>query len=280
MKKTKTNEDLAKVWKKYLSSNKTDEKSKDFLVEYYYKTLVQKIAKKMTKKFHYKIQSDELASHGVFGLYTALERFDESRGVKFETYAYTRIRGSVIDALREEDRVPRSVRMRQTKIEKTRDQLESEKGCKISNEEAVLRAGIDLNEYNKNRNKFHPNYYMSIENTINDIESDNNKKDFNECLVDSHESSVDGKMIRQEFLYKLMSKNFSPLERKIIYHYYYEGSPLCEIAKHLGLSESRISQKHQLILKKMRKKIEVNPNYFNVDIVNFIKNCNNKNSLT
>ena len=89
------------------------------LVGHYYIELVQKIASNLVRKFKYRVTRDELASHGVTGLYKALKAFDPLRGVKFETYAYPRVWGSIIDCIREEDWVPRSVRTRQTKIEKT-----------------------------------------------------------------------------------------------------------------------------------------------------------------
>ena len=150
-----------------------------------------------------------------------MENFDENIGVKFETYAYARVWGSVIDGIREEDRVPRSVRMRQSTIEKMKQEIEIEDGRKVSDEEAALRAGIDLKEYNKNRHKFHANTCFSIESNVNhDIDNEDNKKDCNESLVDSNCSSVDSQLVRKEFLSKLMGRNFTPTERKIIYYYY------------------------------------------------------------
>jgi len=278
----KNDVNIKNTWKKYLKSDKTDKESKDILVEHYFSNLVKKIANNLTRKFRYKISTDELASHGVFGLYRALESFDENRGVKFETYAYSRIWGSVIDGMREEDRIPRSVRIRQSKIAKAKIELEAECNRQVSDEEAVLRAGIDLKEYNKNKNRFHANYFYSIETSADPNFSGNdgtNKKDFNEYLANTNEASVDSSMIRQEFLYKLIGKNLTPAERKIIYYYYYENMPLCDIARKLGLSESRISQKHQSILKKLKKRIEVNPKYFDENIANVINKCNDKNSL-
>ena len=87
--------------------------------EHYY-IYVRKIATNLSKKYNNKVSSEELASYGLTGLYRAIDYYDETRNVKFETYAYSRIRGSMIDGIRSDDWVPRSVRLRQDVIERAR----------------------------------------------------------------------------------------------------------------------------------------------------------------
>jgi RNA polymerase sigma factor FliA len=269
--------ELDQIWKKYLKDRDNDSMQK--LVAHYYIALVQKIASNLVRKFRYKVTRDELASHGVGGLYKALKAFDPLRGVKFETYAYPRVWGSIIDCIREEDWVPRSVRTRQTKIENAKKELESRRGHKIDVGEAVKHAGFDGQEFHVKQSKFHAMGFSSIETGTGEFASEDNKKDCNKYLVSKNSSSPDSKLIREEFLGKLIGRDFTPLERKIIYYYYYERLSMREIANTLGVSESRISQIHQGILDRLKTRIEVNPEYFGSDILELINSCNDADPL-
>jgi RNA polymerase sigma factor for flagellar operon FliA len=273
MQKTK---ELHSVWKKFSKSR--DEDSRNVLVEYYYTHLVRKIASNLSAKFYYKIPVDELASHGVTGLYRALDGFDEERGVKFETYAFSRIWGSILDGLRKEDRVPRSVRIRQSRIEKIKSEMEIELGY-VDENTAIKQAGFDPKEYHKNLSKFKASHFSSIETNTNDIDNDDNKKDFNKNLISQCEPTADSTLVRKEFLGKLIGRNFSQIERRIIYYYYYQELSMREISALLKISESKVSQMHRSILKRLKTRIKVNPKYFGMDVAIFIKECNDKDNL-
>lgn len=268
--------DLQSAWTSFIQNK--DKVSHNILVEYYYIHLVRKIAINLSAKFYYKISVDELASHGVTGLYRALEGFDQNRGVKFETYAFSRIWGSILDGLRKEDRVPRSVRIRQAKIEQIKLEMGRKLGY-IDENTAVEQAGFDPREYHKNLSKFQATHCSSIETNTNNIDNDDNKKDFNKHLVSQSESSVDGILIRKEFLGKLIGRSFSQIERRIIYYYYYQELSMREISSILEISESKVSQMHRSILKRLKTRIKVNPSYFDMDVADFINRCNNKDGL-
>jgi len=274
MQKTK----LDSSWKEFLE--KGTEKSKQALIEYYYLNLVMRIARKLCVKFKHHITAEALASYGTEGLYKALKAFDPSVGVKFETYAYTRVWGSMIDGIREEDWVPRSVRNRQTLIEKTQDILEIAVGDRVSKSEVLQMIGIKEEDYHKHSSKFHAISCSSIEtNTNSEIDNSDNRKDFNSSLVANNISAPDSHIIRKEFFNKLIGKNFTPLERKIIYYYYYENLTMKEISDNLDISESRISQINQNILQRLKTRVKVNPQYFGRGIIEVINTCNDKNSL-
>jgi len=265
---------LSLIWKRYLK--KKDKKNKKKLVEHYF-YFVQNLAKKLAVKFKYKLSPEELASHGVTGLYKAIENYDPIYKTKFETYAYIKVRGSIIDEMRKEDWVPRSVRIRQSNIEKTKRELETEIGDQVTEEQVLKRLKIGLPDYSKNLQKYHAIGFASIEHNIE--ESEENKKDFNKYLTDTCEPSPGSELIRKEFLNKLIGSHFSSTEQKIIYLYYYDRLTMRDIAALLEMSESRISQIHQHVLKKLRKKVKVNPNYFCRDVMNLISSCNDKNPL-
>jgi len=264
------------AWKRF--DKYKDQDSRNVLVEHYYIHLVKKIARNLAAKFYYKIPVDELASHGINGLYRALDRFDKERGIKFETYAFSRIWGSILDGLRKEDRVPRSVRIRQSKIEKMKTEMAIELGY-VDENIAIKQAGFDPKEYHRNLGKFKATHFSSIETNTNDIDNDDNKKDFNKHLVSQCEPSVDSSLVRKEFLGKLIGRNFSQIERRIIYYYYYQELSMREIASMLTISESKVSQMHRSILKRLKTRIKVNPSYFGMDVADFINKCNDKDNL-
>jgi len=265
------------VWNIYLKNR--DDKSKNKLVEHYF-TFVNKIASTLSRKLNNHVSQPELASHGVDGLYKAIENFDETRGNKFETYAYIRIKGAMLDGLRKEDWVPRSVRIRETMIQKEQDKIQNDNGKKMTKTEALQKLGIKEVDYNKNPEKFRARSTFSIESCSNsDIDNDDNKKDFNEYLESHNNISPDSNLIRMEFLNKLIGKRFTKLEKDIVYLYYYEELTMKEIAKNLKISESRVSQIHQNILERLKTRIKINPAYFSDNILDIIGKCNNNNPL-
>ena len=257
--------ELDLTWEKY-HLNK-DEEGHGKLVSYYFEKLVKNIANKLAKKYNYKVSADELASFGVDGLYRAIENFDPSEKVKFTTYSQWRIRGSMIDGLRSIDWVPRSVRQKHEKIEKTTADLEMRLGRKVDISEVLEELEWCEESYHKNVKKFNPTTHSSIEYSVNPEITGENKKDFNKYLCDDHQESPDAQIFRKEFLGKLIGKSFNDFERKLIYYYYYEDLTMKEISDILGISESRISQIHQSLLVRMKKKIEVNPEFFDKDII-------------
>jgi RNA polymerase sigma factor for flagellar operon FliA len=269
--------ELQKTWQCFLKNR--DVKSKQKLIEHYY-LYVQKIASNLAKKLNYKVTAEELASHGLDGLYRAIDYYNSERNVKFETYSYSRIRGAMLDGLRTEDWVPRSVRLRQSQIEKALNKKETKEGHKMSEASVFRKLGIREQEFLRNRKKYKATTVSSLENTFcQDIDLNTNKKDFNRYLVCHNETSPSSKLVRKEFLSKLMGKEFSSLERKTIYYHYYENLTMKEIANKFDISESRMSQIHRSILRRLKAKIERNPTYFNKDIISLITQCNDKGKL-
>jgi RNA polymerase sigma factor for flagellar operon FliA len=270
------------LWEKY-QKEKIDGKKlvlRNKLIEAYY-PLVQKISYKVAQNLQWNLQPEELASFGLDGLYIAIDRFSLDRGVDFPTYANRRISGSMIDNVRKYDFVPRSVRLNCSLIEKTRQEMEVKEGRKITEYEVIEELGIDQKEYLVNTKKFSPLSFVSLEGS--DITSESKSEDFKQdCiadLVDKKSSTPDGSLIRKEFINKLISKNFSPFEQKIIYYYYYENLTMGEIGKIINTSESRISQIHMDIIKRLKNKIERNPEFFGDNIEEMIKECNNNDPL-
>lgn len=240
---------VEEAWKRFLKNhNETD---RNILIEHYF-PFVENISKKLAMKMKGKVRAEELASHGVDGLVKALENFDENREAKFETYAYARIRGAMLDGLRTEDWVPRSVRQRQDKIEGVRNRLKDSLGRMPYDEEVLEELGISGVDYFRNPNKFKASCTSSLDVcSNNEINEEFNKMDFNKYLT----STVDcpeNDMVRNEFFKKMTSINLDVIEKKIIIFYYYKNLTIKKISAIMNISESRISQIHQKTLLKMK----------------------------
>ena len=213
--------------------------------------------------------------------YKAIDRYDPQHKTKFETYAYIRIRGAMLDGIRSEDWIPRSVRLRQSEIEKTKQEMEAICGCKVLESDVLEALGIDPNDYHKHCNRYKPAVKSSIETSacMNFDLQGGNKKDFNRYLVAKHEISPNVLLLKQEFLSKLIGKNLTLPERRIIYMYYYESKTMKEIAEIIDMSESRVSQIHHDVLERLKTRIKVNPSYFGDDLLECMCNFSEVNQL-
>src|SRR3977135_1363883 len=144
---TKIERDISEVWQEF----KKDQSSKELrnlLIEKYL-PLVRYNAERVWSKLPDGVDLDDLISAGVFGLMDAIDAFDLTRGVKFETYCVARIRGAMLDELRTMDWVPRLVRSKHTKMEEARKSLEAQYGRPPTEGELAERLGLPMAEFEK-----------------------------------------------------------------------------------------------------------------------------------
>lgn len=265
------------LWREFQEeeNNTKKDKLRQKLVEIYY-PLVQQISYKMAVNLSWKVSPEELTSFGLDGLYVAIDRFSLVRGVDFPTYANRRISGSMIDGIRREDYIPRSVRIHHNMIERTKSEMEAEEGRRVTEYEVIEKLGIDQEQFLKNTKKYKPVNFISLEGS--NIKDPNKQEDFKQdSLIDITDKDIDDpdeRLLKNEFLNKLISKNFSRIEQKIIYYYYYINLTMENIANKIGMSESRVSQIHTDILPRLRNKIERNPEFFKEEISKYIGDIN------
>src|SRR6202167_827566 len=138
--------ELKDLWKRYKTSG--DERARERLVVAY-SPLVKYVAGRMGSNLPAHVDEADLISYGLTGLISAIERFDLSRAIKFETYAITRIRGSIIDELRTLDWVPRSVRARAPELERANQKLEARLQRAPTDEEMAGELGISVSDFNE-----------------------------------------------------------------------------------------------------------------------------------
>jgi len=253
--------DLSALWIRYKSTNSRCSRNK--IIEHYY-PLVKKIAYQVAEKLNWKASPDELCSWGIDGLYRAIDLYDLARKIKFESYASRRIKGSMYDGLRQEDVVPRSVRINNNRFSKARQKMQAEKGRGVSETEVIKKMGIAEGEFLRNTKKYIPVAFMSIEgsghvagDTENDIPMDTNIS-----ISDWNSPNPDRNLRKAEFWHKITGQDFTAAEQKIIYYYYYEHLTMEEIAGKLNKSESRISQIHKKLLSRLKERILENPEFF------------------
>ncbi|NLP44209.1 MAG: FliA/WhiG family RNA polymerase sigma factor [Peptococcaceae bacterium] len=215
--------------------------------------LVKKISGKLAMSLPAHIDDEDLIAYGVFGLLDALQKFEPSRGVKFETYASLRIRGSIIDGLRSMDWVPHSARQRVKKVNQVYTELESTLGRSPEMEEVAKKLEISLEELNNLLLQGQFMTLVSLDEALSTDSKDNNISALD--LIIDHKSEESFEQIEKEEQKKILVEAIEKLsekEKMVIALYYREDLTLKEIAAIMKLSESRISQIHSQAILRLR----------------------------
>ncbi len=216
--------------------------------------LVKYAAGRISVSLPASVDINDLINDGVFGLMDAIEKYDSSRAVKFESYAITRINGAIIDALRALDWVPRSVRQRARELDRAYEALESEFGRAPREDELAQRLNLSVRELDKILQRVRGSSLVSLE----ELRSSKRGKDV--PIADSLEdetSDVGNEVERGELREELVSAvdSLLPQERIVIRGYYFNGRTLKEIKGELGVSESRVSQIHAQGVRHLRQRL-------------------------
>ncbi len=238
-----------KLWEEY-SKQKSPAIREKIIIEY--APLVKIVAGRLSMYLGYNVEYDDLVGYGVFGLIDAIDKFDYAKGIKFETYASLRIRGSILDQIRKMDWIPRSLRQKQKKIDAAVAQVESIKGRPATDEEIASEIGITDDEYTT---------WIGQTNVTNIVSLDEFMEASGEKGVDSLKASTferPEEVVEKNEIKRLLAESLDELtekEKKVILLYYYEELTLKEISKVLEVTESRVSQLHTKALQKMKVKL-------------------------
>lgn len=232
-----------------------DPKVKDeIIIEY--APLIKYIAQKIAARLPSNIELDDLISCGVIGLMDAIEKFDPTRDNKFKTYAEFRIRGAILDELRAQDWVPRSIREKAKLIERTYSRLESELGRPASDEEMCKALNLTQEEFYDMLNKAKSISLLNIDDSTAFSRGDRklmaglmeNSKTANPFTAVSFKNSRD--KIKEGI------KTLPEKQRLVLSLYYYEDLNLKEIGQVLDVTESRVSQLHTQAILKLRVRLK------------------------
>ena len=231
-----------------------DPKIKDQIVVEY-APLVKFIAQKISSRLPSNIELDDLISCGVIGLMDAIQKFDPSRDNKFKTYAEFRIRGAILDELRSQDWVPRSIREKTKLLERTYAKLESKLGRSATDEEMCEELGINADEFHDIINQSKSVSLLNIDDNTTFNKGD--KKLLAGLLEKSKTanpfSAVNLKYARDRL--KEGIKKLPEKQRLVLSLYYYEDLNLKEIGQVLDVTESRVSQLHTQAILRLKSKV-------------------------
>jgi RNA polymerase sigma factor for flagellar operon FliA len=219
-----------------------------------YLHLVKYVAGRISVHLPSSVDINDLINDGVFGLMDAAERYDDSRAVKFETYAITRINGAIMDALRSLDWVPRTVRQRAREFERAYEELESELGRVPSDAELASRLHLSRGEFYRLAQRVRGRSIVSLEEFRPRTEGhDLSLAD----MLEDEETDVAIEIERDELRGELSAavEALPPQERIVVRGYYFNGQTLKEIKSALGVSESRVSQIHAQAVKHLRQRL-------------------------
>ncbi len=242
-----------KLWEKYIKSAAQD--IRDYFVVKY-APLVKYVAGKISMGMPSNIEFDDLVSYGIFGLIDAINKFEPARGIKFKTYAMTRIRGAIFDELRSIDWIPRSIRQKAKQVEIVIAELENKLGRTVEDEEIARELGISADDFQSLLSKLSGTSMLSL-NDIWYLGDDSDELSILETLEAPENMNPDVLIEKQEIRDYIIDaiKKLPDKEKKVIVLYYYEDLTLKEIGDVLEVTESRVSQLHTKAIMRLRGRL-------------------------
>ncbi|WP_106766045.1 FliA/WhiG family RNA polymerase sigma factor [Paenibacillus faecalis] len=240
--------DLWVAWKE-----NGDQEAKKKLIENHLH-IVDYVSSRLAIGLPRNVSKEDLASNGVMGLIDAIEKFDYKRGLQFETYASWRVRGAILDSLRQGDWVPRSVREKAKKIESAYQHLEQQYLRTVSDSEMSDYLEVSEKEFRNMLQEVAVMTLTSLEDPIREEESETRMS----LLVDEKAKNPDHK-VHEFYLREALVKGIRKLtekERTVVSLLYYEDLSLSEIAEVMSLSPSRISQLHSKAILRLRATLD------------------------
>ena len=210
---------------------------------------VEQLARRVAATMPHSIDIGDLVQDGVIGLIDAAHRFDEARGIKFETFAERRIRGAMIDALRK-DAWPRGVRRQRRELEAAREELRRELGHEPSLADLAAKIGSDEKRLGRTIVRIN-----AIESTSPLANNENlDESTLPTALIPSEPEQPDEAYERQETKERVCAAiaSLPPREQKVISLYYYGEATMKQIGAEIGVNESRVSQLHARAIRRLR----------------------------
>jgi len=239
-----------KMWKSY-KRTKSLERREEIIKKYLY--LVKYVAGRVAIGLPPNVDFNDLVSYGVLGLLDAINKYDVSQGNKFETYAVSRVRGSIMDELRKLDWAPRLLRKKAREIDRKCKELEEKHGRSASDDEVAQALNISQAELNSVYSDLNSTTFLSLDEVWQN--DDGNKpisrlQTVEDCLITNqfnYLQQVEVKAILAQAINQLPEK-----EKLVVVLYYYENLTLREIGEILDVSESRVCQIHTKVVTRMR----------------------------
>ena len=246
-------DNIDKIWNEYLQ-NPNQVLRGELFIQYSWK--VNYVLIKLNVPDNSILERGDLVNIGMIGLSESIDRFDIEKNVKFESYAITRVRGTIQDELRKLDWLSRTARKKVNSINKLKDETLKENGIEVTDEEIIRKLGLTSDQYNS--------YLQAMEasrNTLSFVDSSTESDSEGYSLVDNiaydDESNQLEGMIESEKIEYLTNylKDLPEKKRLVIALYYYENLTFKEIGKLIDVTEGRVSQIHSEVIKELKVKI-------------------------
>jgi RNA polymerase sigma factor FliA len=243
---------VVELWEGYKADG--DQRSRERLI-LQYSPLVKYVAGRVSVGLPASIEHADLVSYGMFGLIDAIEKFDLTKGVKFETYAIARIKGAIIDELRSIDWIPRSVRAKAREVEKALTTLETRLRRTPTEAELAAELGLGLKELRTMLTQVSLTSLVALDESLGGEEGER------QALVDTLQDpkAPDPESSYEDTELKAMLgeaiARMSEREKTVVVLYYFEGMTLAQIGEVLGVTESRICQLHTKAVLGLRAKM-------------------------
>lgn len=216
-----------------------------------YLPLVKKVVGSLQVRLPDGMEEEDLIGYGVLGLLEAIKRFDSLRGTKFETYASSRIRGTILDELRRQGWVPRSVMEQVKQVQEAAEKLEQELQREVTCADIAGALNIPVKQVAEILEQVN---FMSIIHLEELLTAEDSKLQVLDT-VQSREPFPEQQVIEKDLKERLKEAlvQLPERERLLLSLYYYEELTLKEIGEVMGISESRVSQIHSRALLRLRK---------------------------
>ena len=246
---------MTKTQKAYRkAAGRSDEARRDEMI-LTYAPQIKLIANRLALRLPAHVELDDLISAGAIGLMDAIEKYDDQRNIQFKTYAEFRIKGAMLDELRSQDWVPRSVRQKASLLEKAYAEIEQRESRPARDEEVAQALDVDMDEFYDLLNRARGLSLISLE---SGEEADMLSRKIVEPLNgnrDENPLSILKKKEMKEILGDLIEK-LPENEKMVLSLYYYEELTMKEIGKVLDITESRVSQIHTQATLRLRGKLK------------------------
>ena len=245
---------IDELWAEFKGTGATD--ARDRLIVHY-SPLVKYVAGRVSAGLPHSIEQSDLVSYGIFGLIDAIEKFDTSRNIKFETYAITRIKGSIIDELRSIDWVPRSVRAKARMVERAYAKLEAELLRAPSDAEVAAELGMSEDDLQQIFNQISFVGLIALDEVLSSGSGERGESTtLGDTIADRGEGPVAAFEV-EEMKHLLASaiNRLGDREKIVLTLYYYESLTLAQIGEVLGVTESRVCQIHTKAVLQLRSRL-------------------------
>jgi RNA polymerase sigma factor FliA len=240
--------------KKKSRSRRVSQKERDRLIEKY-APMIKHLALRIAMRLPSHIELEDLINSGVIGLMDAIEKFDPEKGVRFETYAEFRIRGAILDELRAQDWVSRSVRQKANQLSRAYAELEQKLGRAATDEEVMNTLGLDRESFYKLVDRVRSISLINWEEITGREKLDGTRGETPSDFWKGTDPFRDLNLRRVRQVLQNAIEVLPEKERIVVSLYYYADLNMKEIGEVLDITESRISQIHTKAILRLRGKI-------------------------